>query len=350
MSSGDSRKTIDAILDVERLEELLSEPTPAATESLAGLEGDLILLGAGGKMGATLARMARRASDAAGTNRRIIGVSRFTSAAAENSLRRHGIDTVRCDLTQPDEIRRLPDAANVIFMVGVKFGTSGDPAATWAANTFVPGAICHRYRDSRISAFSSGNIYGLASTEGHGSREEDPLRPVGEYAMTCLGRERVFDYFSRKWAIPLTILRLNYACELRYGILVDLAKKIWRGEPVDLSMGYFNVIWQADANAMALSALARAATPPWVVNVTGPEKLSVRDVCQRLGRRMGRPVHLTGVEGATALLSDAKRGHSLLGPPRIGAEQLTDWIADWVIRGGETFDKPTHFESRDGAF
>lgn len=343
-------KTVDAIHDVEQLEELLSEPSPVAIESMARLDGDLILLGVGGKMGPTLARMARRASDAAGESRRIIGVARFTSGAAEDSLRRHGIETIRCDLTQPDEIHRLPDAANVIFMVGLKFGTTADPSATWAMNTFVPGAVCHRYRDSRILAFSSGNIYGLTPVDGSGSREEEPLRPVGEYAMTCLGRERVFDYFSRKWAIPLTILRLNYACELRYGVLVDLAGKVWRGEPVDLGIGYFNVIWQADANAMALCALGRAASPPWVVNITGPEKLSVRDVCQRLGQRMNRHAHFTGVEATTALLSDARRGLDQFGPPRIGADRLIDWIADWVMRGGESFDKPTHFESRDGVF
>jgi nucleoside-diphosphate-sugar epimerase len=235
-------------------------------------------------------------------------------------------------------------------MVGLKFGTTQDPSATWAMNCYLPGAVCHRYRQSRMLAFSSGNIYGLTTVTGGGSQENDPLCPVGEYAMSCLGRERVFQYFAGKYGIPMTILRLNYACELRYGIVVDLARKIWSDEPIDLSMGYFNVLWQADANAAALCALAGAKAPPWVVNITGPEKLSVRDVCQRLGRRMDRQVKFTGHEATTALLSDARRGLEHFGPPRVAADRLIDWIADWVIRGGETWNKPTHFESRDGVF
>ena len=285
------------------------------------LEGDLILLGVGGKMGPTLARMARRASDAAGVSRRIIGVSRFSSGGLEPSLQSHGVETIRCDLTEPDEVRRLPDAANVIFMTGMKFGATANPGATWAMNTYVPGVVCERYRGSRILAFSTGNVYGLTPVDGPGSREEDGLRPVGEYAMSCVGRERVFEHFSRKLSIPVTILRLNYACELRYGVLVDLARAVGSGEPVDLGMGHFNVIWQADANAMALAALAGAATPPWVINVAGPEKLSIREVCHRLGERMNRSVQFRGSESPAALLSDARQALELFGPPRVTADQ-----------------------------
>ena len=338
------------IENVVQLEEQLSEPSAKAIDAMRRLEGDLVLLGVGGKMGPTLARMARRASDTAGVSRRIVGVSRFSSGGLEESLRSHGIETVRCDLTDRDEVRRLPDAANVIFMTGMKFGATANPGATWVMNAYVPGVVCERYQASRILAFSTGNVYGLTSVDGAGSREEDALHPVGEYAMSCVGRERVFDFFGRKHGMPVTILRLNYACELRYGIVVDLARSVWSGEPVDLGMGYFNVIWQPDANAMALCALVHAASPPWVVNITGPEKLAVREVCERLSHRMNRPVHFRGIESPTALLADATLGLERFGPPRVSAEELIDRVADWVMRGGETLNKPTHFQSRDGAF
>jgi nucleoside-diphosphate-sugar epimerase len=339
-----------AIESIAQLEELLSEPSNAAVDAMRRLEGDLVLLGVGGKMGPTLARMARRADEAAGVRRRIIGVSRFSADGVAETLQSHGVEAICCDLTEPDQVRRLPDAANVIFMTGMKFGATANPGATWVMNSYVPGVVCERYRGSRILAFSTGNVYGLTSVNGAGSREDDVLSPVGEYAMSCVGRERVFDYFSRKLGIPITILRLNYACELRYGILVDLACCVWSGEPVDLGMGYFNVIWQADANAMALCALARAASPPWVVNITGPEKLSVREVCAQFSQRMDRPFRYLGAESPTSLLSDARQGLAQFGPPRVRAEELVDWVADWVMRGGETWDKPTHFQSRDGAF
>src|SRR5262249_50585711 len=265
------------------LEILLSEPTPAVVETLRRLPGDLILLGVAGKMGPTLARMARRASDTAGVLRRVIGVARFSPGGTE-ALQAHGIGTIRCDLLKEEEVARLPDAPNVIFMTGRKFGSSGDEALTWAMNSYLPAVVCRKYRHSRIVAFSTGNVYGLAPVAGGGSREEDALQPVGEYAMSCLGRERLFEYFSRSQGIPLTQLRLNYVCELRYGVLVDLAQRVWAGDTIDLSMGHFNVIWQGDANAMALRALAHAATPPLVLNITGPELLSVGTVCERLGQ------------------------------------------------------------------
>jgi len=339
----------DTIQTEEQLDDLLSEPTPEVIQTLGRLEGDILILGVAGKMGPTLARMARRASDAAGVHRRVIGVARFSSDG-QAALESHGIETIHCDLLQEDEVVKLPEVANVIFMAGMKFGSSSNEATTWAMNNVLPGVICRKFRHSRIVAFSTGNVYGLTPIKCGGSREEDPLQPVGEYAMSCLGRERVFEYFSRSFSIPMVLIRLNYACEPRYGVLVDLARCIWNREPIDLSMGYFNTIWQGDANAMALRAFDHVAVPPCVINVTGPETLSVRRVCEQLGQLMNRPVRFTGTEADTALLSDAKRGLELLGPPRVPAEQLIAWVADWVAGGGRSFDKPTHFESRDGRF
>jgi nucleoside-diphosphate-sugar epimerase len=337
-----------APLAEDRLEDLLSEPTPEAIAALGRLPGDLVLLGVAGKMGPTLARMARRASDAAGGKRRVIGVSRFSSGG-EAALQAHGVETIRCDLLH-DDLARLPDAAHVFFLPGRKFGTAGESAQTWAMNSYLPGRICERYRHSRIVAFSTGNVYGLTPVLRGGSREEDTSEPVGEYAMSCLGRERVFEFFSRTFDIPLALIRLNYACDLRYGVLVDLARRVWEGRAIDVSMGHFNTIWQGDANAMALRALEHTTCPPWVVNVTGPELLSVRQVATHLGELMNRAVRLTGVEADTALLSCAERGLRALGPLRVPAEKMIDWVARWVMHGGRHLGKPTHFESRDGTF
>jgi nucleoside-diphosphate-sugar epimerase len=338
------------IRDAFQLEELLSEPSAAAIDAMARIDGDLIVLGVAGKMGPTLARMARRALDAAGSRARVIGVSRFSSAAARERLERYGIETIRCDLLSEDEVRRLPDARNVIFMAGRKFGSTSDEPLTWAMNTHVPAVVCRRYRGSRIVAFSTGNVYGLTTAGRGGSREQDAPQPAGEYAMSCLGRERLFEHFSRIEGTPVVILRLNYASELRYGVLVDLARRVLRGEPIDLTMGYFNAIWQGDANAMALAALAHASSPALIVNVAGAEELSVRAACVGLARLMNVEVAFTGQEAPDALLSNGSRGRALLGTPRVDAATLIAWTADWVRRGGESLDKPTHFESRTGQF
>ncbi|HKB06310.1 MAG TPA: NAD-dependent epimerase/dehydratase family protein [Gemmataceae bacterium] len=331
------------------LDDRLSEPTPEVVATLGRLAGDIIVLGIAGKMGPTLARMARRASDAAGVRRRVIGVARF-SAGGESELRADGIEPIRGDLLDAAAVARLPDAANVVFLAGRKFGSTGDEAATWATNAYLPGLVCERYRQSRIVALSTGNVYGLVPVAGGGSREDDPPRPVGEYAMSCLGRERVFEHFSRQSGTPVALVRLNYACDLRYGVLVDLARKVWGGEAIGLGMGYFNTIWQGDANAMVLRAFDRTASPPFAVNVTGPEVLSVRDVAERFGRLMNRSARFSGKEADTALLSDARRGLGMLGAPRVTADRLIEWVSDWVMRGGRSLDKPTHFESRDGRF
>jgi len=335
---------------VERLEELLSEPTDYAVEAMRELDGDVIVLGAGGKMGPSLTTMAKRASDLAGNKRRVIAVDRWPSSEQEDKLKAAGVETVKCDLLDPDELAKLPDAPNVLFMVGVKFGTSGQQGLTWAINSYLPGLVCNRYRNSRIVAFSTGNVYGLVPVAGSGSVETDDLNPVGEYAMSALGRERVLDYFSRAHGIPVTIVRLNYACEMRYGVLVDVARKVFAGESLDLSMGYLNTIWQGDSNAVTLAAFALADSPPFVFNITGREKLSIKTVAGQFGELMGKKPTFTGTESPDALLSDSSKAFELFGHPRVDEKQLIPWIADWVARGGESLGKPTHFESRDGKF
>ncbi len=335
---------------VDELDDLLSEPTPAAVDALRRVDGDVLVLGVAGKMGPTLARMVRRAAEAAGRPRRVIGVSRFSSPAEQEALERHGVETVRADLLDERALAALPDAPNVLFMAGRKFGSSGDEPLTWAMNAHLPAMVCRRFPESRIAAFSTGNVYGLTSAGRGGSRETDAPQPVGEYAMSCLGRERLFEYFSRTRGIRVSLLRLNYATEMRYGVLVDLARRVLAREPVDVSMGHVNVIWQADANAMAVASLARAASPALIVNLAGPEELAVRQVSATLAQLMDVDVTFTGVEAADALLSNGALGWSLFGRPRVDADTLVRWTADWVLRGGASLDKPTHFESRAGRF
>jgi nucleoside-diphosphate-sugar epimerase len=334
---------------VDALEDLLSEPTPLAV-ALAQTRGDLVVLGVAGKMGPTLARMAQRSFAAAGSKQRVIGVARFSDSAHQQRLAEWGIETVACDLLDERALDRLPDAENAVFMAGMKFGSTGNEPLTSAMNAHLPTMVCRRYRGSRIAAFSTGNVYGLTPLASGGSVEGDAPNPVGEYAMSCLGRERMFQHFSHADGTPVSILRLNYACELRYGVLVDLAQKVWGSVPIDLKMGTFNVIWQGDANAMALASPAQASAPAFVLNIAGPETLSVRRTCQQLGQIMGREVQFVGTEANDALLNNGQMGHRLYGYPRVGVEQMTRWIAGWVMRGGRTLNKPTHFEARSGKF
>jgi nucleoside-diphosphate-sugar epimerase len=350
MHSPRSHRLPATIASLEQLDELLSEPSDGVIDVLSRLDGDLVLLGVGGKMGPSLARMARRAFVAAGVRRRIIGVSRFSGGDQEAWLHGHGIETIRCDLLDPDQVDRLPEAANVVFMTGMKFGSTGQEALTWAMNTHVPALVCRKYRHSRIVAFSTGNVYGLMPVARGGSVESDALRPVGEYALSCVGRERIFEHFSRTLGLPLALLRLNYATEMRYGVLVDLARRVLAGKPVPLAMGHLNALWQADANAAALQTFAHLASPPLVLNLAGPELLSVRRVAEQMGELLGKPVTFQGTEADDALLSNAQHGHQLFGYPRVGARQMLEWIADWARRGGAHLGKPTHFEVRDGNF
>ena len=338
------------IADIRGLEDALSTPTPGVMQALGSLEGDIIVLGAGGKMGPSLARMAKRASDAAGMKRKVIAVSRFSDARILSDLKAAGVQTVSCDLMDEDQVASLPEAPNVVSMAGTKFGTTGNEPQTWAMNAFLPGMTCRKYRHSRIVAFSSGNVYGLTAAASGGSREADEPSPVGEYAWSVLGRERIFQYFGGSLGIRIVLVRLNYACELRYGVVVDIARQVHAGRPVSLSMGWFNTIWQQDANAMVLQAFPQAAVPPRILNLTGAETLRVRDVAEQLGRLMGRSVEFEGTESSSALLNNSAEAHRLFGTPLVGTGQLLELVADWVKRGGESLGKPTHFESRDGRF
>jgi nucleoside-diphosphate-sugar epimerase len=340
----------EAIPTVEQLEELLSEPGPGVIETLGQLEGDLLVLGVNGKMGPTLARMAKRAFQATGARRRVVGVSRFSASDAEARLQALGIETIRCDLLHPEQLACLPDVSNVVYMVGMKFGSTGQEGLTWAMNSYLPGMVSQKFRHSRIVAFSTGNVYGLTPVHSGGSLETDPLHPVGDYAMSCVGRERIFQHFSTALGIPMALIRLNYAAELRYGVLLDLAQRVQTGQVIDLTMGHFNVIWQADANAMALRAFDHTASPPFIVNVSGPELLSVRRIAEQFGRLLDKPVMFRGTEAPDAFLSNGQLGHRLFGYPRVSVQQMVIWIAEWIKRDGPTLGKPTHFEARDGTY
>ncbi|MDX9975836.1 MAG: NAD-dependent epimerase/dehydratase family protein [FCB group bacterium] len=340
----------EAIRDVEELEDLLSEPSSALVQYFRELEGDLAILGVGGKMGPTLARMAARAVEASGKPRRITAVSSFSQAGLRERLETLGIETVREDLLAPGAVERLPDAANVVYMVGRKFGSTGAEWDTWATNVLVAGRVAERYQTSRIVAFSSGNVYPFVPVDSGGATEETPPSPVGEYAMSCLGRERMFDYWAHKAGTKVLHYRLNYAVELRYGVLVDLALKVLRGEDINLSAGHFNVVWQGYANEVALRGLALAGSPPAILNVTGLETESVRETAERLGELLGRTPIFTGGEAPTALLSNARRCHEHFGPPQYDIETIRTWIAQWLVSGGDLLGKPTHFEARDGKF
>lgn len=339
-----------AIDTVAQLEELLSRPGPAAINALRQASGDVIVLGAAGKMGPTLTCMLHRAADAAGARRRIIAVSRFSNAAARDAFAAHGIETIAGDLADRAFVAALPDAPNIYYLSGMKFGATGNEPLTWGMNAYVPALVAERYAGRRIVAFSTGNVYGLVPVTGGGSREGDPLNPIGEYAMSCVARERIFQYFSEKDRTPTTLIRLNYAVELRYGVLVDLAQRIVRGEPIDLAMGYVNVIWQGDACNAIVASLDACAVPAHILNVAGQQIVRVRDLAEQLGALLGRPVEFTGDERPDALLNNAQACHARYGLPQVSIEQLLRWTADWVRRGGETLGKPTHFESRSGQF
>lgn len=333
--------------DENELEEWLSRPLPGVAEALAGLDGDVLVLGAGGKMGPTLARMARRALPA---DRRVLAVSRFGSAAAARQLEAHGVQTLACDLLDRAALERLPNAPNVVFMAGHKFGSSEAPGLTWRMNAVLPALVAERFAGARTVVFSTGCVYPFLRTDSGGAREDTPLDPPGEYAYSCIARERLFAEASHRLGTPCLMFRLNYAIDLRYGVLHDIARKVWTGEPVDLTCGYVNVIWQGDACARALQCLARTSTPPAILNVTGRETLAVRALAERLGELLGRAPQFTGREAPTAWLADAGRSIDWFGEPTVGIDRMLEATAAWIRRGGASLGKPTHFESRDGRF
>ncbi len=339
--------TLPNMTSVSTLENELSHPSDADCAFISALEGDVLVLGAGGKMGPSLALRARRAADQAGRPRRIFAASRFATPEAKHLLTESGVDAIACDFLDRGQIARLPDCANILFLVGRKFGSSENMPLTWATNTLAPAFVAERFNGSRMVAVSSGNVYPLAVSA---CTEETPPAPVGEYAQSVLGRERVLEYFSQRYGTPMAIIRLNYAVDLRYGVLLDIGRRVWQQRPVPLAMGSVNVIWQGDANSMILRALALASAPPRVLNVAGPETLRVRWIAERFGELFGIEPHFEGCEAETALLNDSSLCCRLLGPLSVNARQLIQWQAEWIRAGLPTLDKPTGFEARDGAF
>jgi nucleoside-diphosphate-sugar epimerase len=332
---------------VEALEDFMAEPSEALAADLARVAGDVIVLGVAGKMGPTLARMAKRAAPA----KRVVGVARFSDASMRSTLERAGVETITADLLDRSQIERLPLLDNVVFMAGMKFGSSGNLPLTWAMNVHVPAMVAEVYAKRRIVAFSTGCVYPFVPVAGGGATEETPATPPpGDYAASCAGRERMFEYFSQKLGTPGRIVRLNYAIDMRYGVLHDIAQKVHAGAAIDLSMGHVNVIWQGDANEIALRLLAHTTTPTTPLNVTGPETISVRWLANEMGQRLGRTPVFMGTEGATGWLNNAARMVRELGSPHVPLARLMDWTADWIARGAPTLNKPTHYEARDGAY
>jgi nucleoside-diphosphate-sugar epimerase len=335
--------------DEPALELALSEPTAETIAAMARLDQGVLVLGVGGKMGPSLARLAARSLAAAGRSVPVIGVARFTTPGVREGLERDGITTVGCDLLDQGAVRSLPQIPNLVLMAGQKFGTTGEEARTWAVNTLIPANVAERFRDSRIVAFSTGNVYPLWPTATDGPTESDPVGPVGEYAQSALARERILEYSATRLGTRVAILRLNYAVEPRYGVLRDLADRVRSGAAIDLATGWVNLIWQRDANAAALRALEHCANPPRVLNLTGP-KHAVRRLAERFGARWGIEPRFTGVEAETALLSNPARSQALFGPPQVGIEEMIDRVARWVEAGGRSLGKPTRFEEREGRF
>ncbi|MBL8583860.1 MAG: NAD(P)-dependent oxidoreductase [Rhizobiaceae bacterium] len=330
----------------EMLDDFMSAPPPELLHDLAALDGDILILGVGGKMGPTLARMARRAAP----TKRVVAVARFSSPGLREELEDAGIETIACDLLDAQAVAALPRFANVVFMAGFKFGASGDPGLTWAMNVHVPALVADTFRASRIVAFSTGCVYPFAAVLEGGSTEDVAPNPPGEYAVTCLGRERMFEYHSRRHGTPGILFRLNYAIDLRYGVLHDIARKIQEDKPIDVSMGHVNVIWQGDACAQALRSLLHCTTPTSPLNVSGPEVLPVRWLATEIGRRMGREPIITGAESDRSWLTNTARAVQLFGYPNVPVLSMLDWVADWVGADRRSLGKPTKFEVRSGAY
>ncbi len=336
----------DVINTVEELDELLSRPTPGLIESMRTLDGDILILGAGGKVGPTIARMAQRAIKAAGVKKEVFAVDLFPMPALEAD----GIRTITCDMLDLDAVARLPKVENVVFMIGRKFGSTGQEHLTWAINVIAPYHAARAFTGSRLAVFSTGCVYPLLHVDTGGATEEMTAEPVGEYAQSCLGRERMFDYYAETQGEKVVHIRLNYAIDLRYGVLYDIASKVWAGQPVDVTTGYVNIIWQGDASSQALQSFSLASSPSAILNVTGPDILSVRELAQQMAALMGKTAHFTGTENGIAYLNNAARATQRFGPPSVSTEQLVQWVSHWVMQGGENLGKPTHFETQNGKY
>ena len=330
---------------VEELEESMTRPSAELQADLAAVD-EILVLGVGGKMGPTLARMAKRAAPKA----RVIGVARFSERGLKERLQGQGIECIACDLLDRAAVERLPRAKNVVFMAGHKFGAAGDPSFTWAMNVAVPFMVAETFRDARIVVFSTACVYPFAEVNGSGASEStETLPPPGDYAASCVGREQMFLHGSRRYGTPGRLVRLSYAIDMRYGVLYDVASSVYAGKPVALGMGYANVIWQGDANEQALRLLAHCTSPTSPINISGP-KASVRKLAEEFGRRFSRKPTFSGKESETAWLIDTAQAQRLFGPPRVALDTMIDWVADWVARGQPSLGKPTHFETRDGKY
>jgi len=340
----------DSVEDESKLEELLSLPSEGLVEMMKRIDGDIMILGIGGKMGITLGRQAVNAVRKAGGSKKIIGVSRFSDKDGRRKLSDCGIETVSCDLLDGEQVKKLPEVKNIIYMAGRKFGTSGAEAITWAMNTIIPAYVGQHFKRSRIVAFSTGCVYPLVGAETGGCSERINPEPVGEYAQSCLGRERVFEYCSQAFGTKVLNLRLNYAVDLRYGVLHDIGQKVWNNQPVSNTVGYFNVIWQGDANCYAIRSLEHCASPAIPLNVTGPEIVSVKEVAEAMGGLMKRKVTYSGAGNGKCYLNDASKAFNLFGRTLVPLGKMIEWQADWIMRGGGSLGKPTHFEVNDGKF
>jgi nucleoside-diphosphate-sugar epimerase len=334
----------------QQLDSFLTEPNEADIAFARRLQGDTVILGAGGKMGPTLAKRLQRSLSEASRNLRVLTASRFHSAEAQQELQTAGIETIVCDLLDPQQVSALPQVENVLFLAGRKFGSSGDPELTWAMNTLVPAMVAQHFKKSRIVAFSTGNVYPFVSPERGGCTESDATAPRGEYAQSCLGRERVFEYYSKQFNTQCLIFRLNYAVDLRYGVLVDLARQIHQGKPVDLSVPAVNVLWQGDANSYAMRALELCQSPARILNVTGPETVQVLRAAEFFAHRFQRPLVIESESKGLALLNNAGACHALLGYPKVSVTELMEAVANWVEAGGVSLNKATKFQVTDGKF
>jgi nucleoside-diphosphate-sugar epimerase len=335
-----------ANLNEQGLEDMLSEPSEATTQAMAGLAGDIVVLGAGGKMGPTLAMMLKKASP----DKKIYAVSRFSDKAVKERIEKAQAETVEADLLDESAYGKLPKAENVFFLAGMKFGSTGNQPLTWAMNSYMPALVARHYKDSRIVAYSTGNVYPLVEIAGGGATEETTPEPIGEYAQSCLGRERMFEYFSQLYKTPVTLIRLNYANEPRYGIIVDLAFKILNDEPIDLTMGAVNLVWQRDANDYIIRSISLAKSPPAMLNVTGPQTIPIRGLAEQIGEKLGKKPKFVSREVASALLSNASYCLNMFGPPQTSLEQMVSMITGWVAAGKKTLNKPTKYEIRNGKF
>jgi|SRR5690554_2161300 len=338
------------INSVEQLEDFLSTPSEELVEDIKQVKGDIIILGVGGKMGPSLAKLAARAIKKAGISKRVIGVSRFSESGLKEELELAGVETIAIDLLDDEQLRSLPDVENVIYMAGKKFGTTGQEHFTWAMNTYLPGRVGEKFKRSNIVVFSSGNIYPFVASGSGGADEEVAPDPKGEYAQSCLGRERIFQYFSHKHQIPMLIYRLNYAVDMRYGNLLEIAQMVNAEREIDLTNGYMNVIWQGDANEIAIRSLLQCASPAKILNVTGPETISIRWVANEFGKAFNKTPKFINQEAPDSLLNNASESHRLFGYPRVSLREMIAMTANWVRVGGETHDKPTHFQERSGKF